>query len=339
MKENNTSQDIWEVIKKSKSPVCFIDSRFDFDAFGSAIALKLVIERELSKKLTLTWTQKIPEQVEKFLGKNAINEDVNPTNFDFSNVDLIICIDSGDLNHLSPTRDFTRPNGIPLINIDHHNSNSMYGDHNYVFKDYSSACLVLYKLITELNIDIGVEIANILLTGIVTDSGFFQFSAVKPYDLRAVAELMEKGADLFKICWGLNFHQSYDNMMQRKIIYNNLVVNFPEKYAYSSITLKEMRDNGIKSSKTLEAASDLIKRLDGVDYVFVIKESEENPECLKVSLRSHNPNFDVEAIAKAFGGGGHKPAAAATLPENIKTIEEAVHIVTEMVRRSNPAQG
>ena len=123
--------------------------------------------------------------------------------------------------------------------------------------------------------------------------------------------------------------------MEKAVIYSNLKLNKENKIAWSSISLKEMNEKGITSLEGLYPACDLIKQLEGIDFAFVIKESETNPGTYKASLRSHEPYYDVSKIAVALGGGGHKTASSTAVLKDAKTIQEAASIVFETAKKLN----
>ena len=310
MPKNNTPQEIWDAIMASKNPICCIDSRFDFDAFGSALALKEVMKEHV-KDLALTFDGQIPDKAKEMLDVSSVKTEMPPSEVDFSNYDLLIFLDSGNLEHISKTDNFSVPEGLKTVNIDHHAGNPFYGDLNYVIGGACSTCSVLYDILIALSLKINEKTAKYLLTGHVTDSGFFQYSCVKSDDLRKAAYLMDFGASFFDISWHLNFAETEDDYRYRTIVYKNLKVVKGKGYAYSTVLSSELNELKVDLNKVGAKASNLIDKLEGVDFVFVVKDSllDDGSKAYNVSFRSHNPDFSVLPLAVALDGGGHKMAA------------------------------
>jgi len=120
----------------------------------------------------------------------TINENVDPSTYDFSKHDVLIFLDTGNLNHISPIGDFVKPSGITLVDIDHHAGNTGYGDFNCV-KAYGSACTVLFELIKAWQFTIDIETLNAILIGIMLDTGFYQYCTVRRLLSLALAVSLE----------------------------------------------------------------------------------------------------------------------------------------------------
>jgi nanoRNase/pAp phosphatase (c-di-AMP/oligoRNAs hydrolase) len=166
---NNTPQEIYDFLRTIKNPVQFIDSRVDADALCSAFALYHVLKKHFDIELTLCYEKTISDrytqQFEGFLEVPPFQENIDPKTYDFSKHDCLICTDSGSIHHLSNMSDFEKPQGIKILNIDHHEGNQGYGDLNYV-KILGAACSVVYELLKKWDIKPEVQVANALLIGI-----------------------------------------------------------------------------------------------------------------------------------------------------------------------------
>jgi phosphoesterase RecJ-like protein len=333
-KTNNTFSEIWEAMLGGKSPICCIDSRPDFDAFCSALGLKEVLAKH-GIDLKLTWHNDVPKYVKEILDTRDIQENIDPKDVDFSKYDLLIMLDCGTSTHLSPDSDFEIPQNIKVINIDHHASNEYYGNLNYVDPEAASACLLLHRMIKNLDIPVDASTAKALMLGILQDSGQFHYKATKPEDLRAVADLMEKGADLFGTLWEMSFNISLDTMKLRGLTYTNLKVNKEKAYAYTTITKEEILRENIDINEALKP-SDSIKQLKDIRFIFAIREDMDTPGQYNVSFRSHDPSYDVSILAKKLEGGGHKPAAGGVI-RDATNMEEALDKVLEAIEEVESA--
>jgi len=330
--KNNTPKEIWEEIKKSKLPVCCIDSRFDFDAVGAALAMKEVMKNELDIDLRLTWHGKFPDIARELIDCSQIEEGIDISDIDLTEHDLLIALDSGEEEHISIKDGFVIPGGITKINIDHHASNPFFGDLNLVDGNIISTCSLLHGFFEELGIEISTKMYRLLLLGILEDSGRFNYDLTSSEDFRIAAFAIDKGVDLFKIIWALTFNEPEASMRYKGLVYKNLVVDKAEKYAYSSHTINELKDlDLLGKEQSFPHGSDLIKTLKDMDFVFILKEDVRNKGMYECSFRNHDPEVDVSAFAKALGGGGHKTAASGRF--KAKDTEEALSIAKATIKK------
>ncbi len=187
--------------------------------------------------------------------------------------------------------------------VDHHVSNPGFADINHIVADASSCAEVLTDLMDPDKIDRDIAIS--LYTGIIHDSGVFQYSNTSPHTMRCAALLMEKGFDHNKLIDESFNKRTYS---QNRILGYALMKSRQElggKVISSSITLEEMQRFHV-TQQDLDMIVSQLRLTDGAEAaVFVY---ERNPGDFKVSLRS-NEYLDVAEVAGAFGGGGHAKAA------------------------------
>jgi bifunctional oligoribonuclease and PAP phosphatase NrnA len=337
MKKDLTDpKDILHALLTSKNPVCFIDSRIDFDAICSALALRYVLKNNYNKNLLLNfeghinedWTDKCSE----FFTIEGINEGLDINKYDFSQHDLLICLDTGNLEHIALSYEFTPPLWIDIVNIDHHEQNPVYGTYNYV-KKYGSACTVLTELFDKWNIKIDKTLANILTLGIITDTGFLQYNGTTYHDLHFIAELVKAGANYYPLIHTLTFNDNEKDMLLRKIAYDNMHISKKHRAIYTIITNADLEKNGITMDDSYVSPADLLKQLKGVDFSFAVHELPE-PNVYKVSIRAHDESFDALKLAKTAGqGGGHHMAAGVHVKaENIEEAISKILTTSEQIR-------
>ena len=338
--QNNTPQEIWDVISKSKKPICCIDSRMDYDAFCSALLISELIEREFGVEVEITYTDDIPSDMKKKLSDlsklvGKINFKLDPIDIDFDKYDLLIITDSGTKNHISADKDFKLPEDITIINIDHHNSNDFYGHYNYVFT-YLSATAVLYDFIKKLNLKLDKRLATILSLGYLSDSGFLQYEGVRPDDYKNIAELMEDyGVVPSEVARLITFDESEDSIKCKQLVYKNASIDTDNRFVYSYITLDDFDEAGIDPKTKMRPlgirGSDLLKGIDNTDYIFFIKQKPDN--IYSVSFRSQSDKVDVSKIAEELNGGGHKMAAGGIVYD-ANSIREVVDKVIQAAKKT-----
>ena len=194
------------------------------------------------------------------------------------------------------------------INIDHHESNKEgVGEVNEVDPDISSTCELLYTLFDKKYMD--ADVARCLYTGMVTDTGVFQYSCTSPDTMRRAADLMEYGFDFPRLIQRSFYEKTY---LQSQILGRCLMesVRFMDGKCVVSWIDRKTQDFYQVSSKDFEGIVSQLRNIRGVDVsIFMYEESNQT---YKVSMRS-SEKVNVAKIAEKFGGGGHARAAGCTM--------------------------
>lgn len=187
--------------------------------------------------------------------------------------------------------------------IDHHISNLGFGQINYIRGDISSASEVLYNLLDEEKISRSVAMA--IYTGIIHDTGVFQYSSTSPDTMRIAGELMKKGFNFNKIIDESFYQKTYiQNQVMGRVLAESILLQHG-KLVVGYMKKKDM-DFYRVDGKDLEGIVSQLRLTKGVEAAIFIYESQ--PQTFKVSLRS-NGEVDVSKVAAFFGGGGHVRAA------------------------------
>ncbi|HEX5584867.1 bifunctional oligoribonuclease/PAP phosphatase NrnA [Gaiella sp.] len=199
--------------------------------------------------------------------------------------------------------------GSLAVNIDHHHDNTRFGDVNLVVDDASSTAEVLMDVFDELDVVPTPELAEALYTGVVTDTGRFQYSNTTPKALRLAARLVEEGADVGKV-----FVEVYESTPFAKLKLLARALEHAAELAEGRVVVSELTRADFESARAAEPFSegiiDHLRAVDGAELVALVRELPEGaPTRRKGSLRSHPRGVDVSAIARSFGGGGHRRAA------------------------------
>ena len=198
--------------------------------------------------------------------------------------------------------------------VDHHISNPLFADINVVDAEASSCAEVLYALMDPAGIDL--DIATSLYTGIVHDTGVFQYSNTRGETLRIAADLLERGVPASRII-DESFNQR--TMRQSRILGKVLqesMLYMDGKVIVGSVTLGDMSAFEV-SKKDLDGIFSELRLVKGVLAAVFFYETE--PSVFKVSLRS-NGNLDVSRAAGTFGGGGHIKAAGCTIEGRLPDV-------------------
>ena len=265
--------------------------RPDGDCVGSCLGLFLYVKKNYPGVDVQLYLEEPSEKLAFLKGFEQINS-FYP---DHEAFDLMICLDSASRERIGKAEKYFK-NAKHTVNIDHHVSNTMFADENYVDGQSSSASEEIYKFMDAALIDRDVAIA--LYTGIIYDTGVFKYPSTSPLTMQIAGELMK-----------------HDIPTDRIIDESHLA--FDGRVIYSTITQKELKEFGV-SSKELEGIVSQLRLTKGVIASAFLYETTAGD--IKLSLRSIAP-FDVDMIAQQFGGGGHVRAAGATLKG---TLEESV---------------
>jgi bifunctional oligoribonuclease and PAP phosphatase NrnA len=211
-----------------------------------------------------------------------------------------------------------------VVNIDHHHDNSRFGDVNLVVADASSTGEVLRDVFRELGVALTPEVAEPLYIALVTDTGRFQYTNTTPKALRLAAELVEAGADVHAV-----FQQVYESVEFAKL---KLLARALERASVleggrivvSNLLRSDFAEVGAAASYS-EGIIDYLRAVEGAELAVLIREppADEEPS-RRISLRASVDELDVSAIARLFGGGGHRQAAGFSSDASVEEIVERV---------------
>ncbi len=291
----------------------------DGDTLGAAVAFAEYLQT-LGKSVKIFCVTPVPEKF-NFLGNiHLISDDPNV----FLGLDAIAVLDCGDLRYAG-VNEILKDNLATIINIDHHATNQKYGHLNMVMPDASSTTQVIYDFFKINNIRITPTMATALLTGLITDTDNFSNSATSYTSLTASSELLRLGANWTIIHHSLVQNKSIAILKLWGLILSRLTKKVDSDLAYTYLTIKDLEQYGIDDDD-VEGISNFLNKLNGAKISLFIKETADGK--LKGSFRTTDDETDVSALAKKFGGGGHKKAAGFT---TVGTIDGVVNKITAMI--------
>lgn len=208
-----------------------------------------------------------------------------------------------------------------LIWIDHHRTNDGLGTIPLVDPAASSTCEIVHRLLREIGGPVPDATAMCLYAGIVTDTGRFQYEAVRPETLRVAAELREHDFDharLARVLYEDN-RTAYLRVLGVALSRVQLVPEADLVWTY--LTIADLEEADVRPHEA-DDLIDVVRTTREADVAAVIKQQRDGR--FKVSLRSRG-GHDVGAIAQGFGGGGHRLAAGYTSRHGLAgTVEELV---------------
>ncbi|MCW5551163.1 MAG: bifunctional oligoribonuclease/PAP phosphatase NrnA [Verrucomicrobiae bacterium] len=317
---------ILEVIRESQT-ICVVGHiRPDGDCIGSQLGLTLALQAE--GKQAVCWNEDPLPQKYRFLDPNRHFEKPR-TGAQF---DLVIATDCASLERLGKAGECAAQRKL-LINIDHHASNTRYGDLNWVSAREPSTGELIFRLLKIARWPITKQIADCLFTAVSTDTGSFQYATTRPGTFHVGAELVTRGANLAKIT--NEVYQSYPLSRARLLqhVYSKFKLTHNDRIAYFWLKQADLARTGAESNDT-EGLIDHIRAVEPVVVACVFEEIE--PEVTRVSLRSKSDKVNVSDICAQFGGGGHFAAAGARIAGRPLSVQRRV--VAAIRKAINAAQ-
>lgn len=290
----------------------------DGDAIGSLLGMTTALQ-QIGKTVTGALDDSVPAYLAFTPNSGSI---VNTLSGDF---DLMISVDSSDEERTGKIGEYGRQHSQTVINLDHHPTNTGFGDIHLVVPTAVSACEIVFDLLGYMGHDISEETAYVLLLGMVTDTLGFRVDSTTPRTLEIAQALMQKNAPLPEIMIKTLSSRSYEDVRLWKSSYPS--VQLDNGLIYARVTQEDLKEAG------LEKAGDggLVSHLVNVNEAFVSVVFKELPnEQVEIGFRSKK-GFNVGSLAFTLGGGGHTQASGCTvdgrLDEVIKRVIPMAHQV------------
>ena len=287
--------------------------RPDGDCVGSCLATYNYITTYYPQIEVSLYLQPIPN-IFKFM-KNA-DKIISDCTAD-KEFDLFIAQDCGDAKRLGNAAKYFE-SAEHTICVDHHVSNQNFAEHNYIFPDASSTCELIFELLPDERID--REIAECIYTGMVHDTGVFQYSCTSRKTMEIAGKLIEKGINFPKIVDETFFTKTYNQNRIMGLALMKSVLHLDGKCISSVITKQEMQEYDVLP-KHLDGIVSQLRVTKDVEVAIFLYELEDGE--FKVSTRSKEL-VDLSEIAVKFDGGGHVRAAGFSMKGEPEQIIEAI---------------
>lgn len=294
----------------------------DGDSLGSSLALMQGL-RKIGKEAYILSKEEIPGDF-RFLPCSDIIDGKSFTVL--PNTECVIVLDCGDVKRINADLDLNNKD-YTIINIDHHISNDLYGDLNYVDTNASAMSETVYQMLRIMGIKIDKDMATCLYTSLITDTGSFKYSGTTSVTHTIAGDLINTGIDFSEI------HRIvFDNKKFHTIKLHGKAIEKMEligtEICIMVITKEMLSELGLDSETDTSDIINIGMQVDSVETTALIKEADNG---VKVSLRSKS-KVDVRKVAEGFGGGGHIRASGLRL-EN-KTVDEAKELIINELKIS-----
>lgn len=301
--------DLIATVRAGRRFVVASHQRPDGDAIGSAMAMALAL-RTMGKEATVVTDAVPPVFLQPFPGVDGMQITTSVT----VRYDAALIMECGDLSR-------TGVAGLdrsPVVNIDHHPGNLSYGAINWIDEAAAACGEMVCTLIDALGVPLTPDIATHLYLAVLTDTGSFHFSHLTPWTYEVARRAVEAGADPQ---WIAQTHYDSNSLARVRIfgaVLNDMVIQNEGKVALLAITRKAMSDLG-GTSDDLEGLINFPLTVKEIEAVAFFKEAGDHD--WRVSLRSKGA-VNVGAIARHFGGGGHKNAAGCSTTGDLTAVQK-----------------
>lgn len=287
------------------------------DAIGSELALALAL-RKAGKTATVLNSDPVPDNLLFLPGADSVRSEE-----DGSRYEVAVIVDCGSLERTGRVGSELRK--CPLtVNIDHHVTNGRHGDHCLIDPEAAATGVLIYRILSALEIPFDEQIAVNLFVAILTDTGSFRYSNANPEAFDVAGEMVRRGVDPWSVA-----EQVFETQPRERISLLGRVLaslEFDGDGRIAAITTMRKDLDEFRSRKdSLEGFINYPRSIAGVEIAVAFR--EEGDGTYRVSLRSKG-KVDVARIATGFGGGGHRSASGCsvhgTLPDVKRRVFEAL---------------
>ncbi len=297
--------------------------RPDGDCIGSTLAMYNYIRDRYPEAEPHIFLQIVPN-IFKFLHRS---EEICLDYPDMEPLDLFIALDCASAERVGKAAKYSESAKHTLC-IDHHETNGAFAEYNYIFPEASSTCELVYELLPKECIT--KEIAECLYTGIIHDTGVFQYSCTSPKTMQIAGDLMARGIDYPTIVDKTFYEKTYRQQRLMGLALEKCRLYLDGACILTYLTQEEM-DAFDALPKDLEGIVSQLRMTKGVRVaVFFYPSAEEAG--YKFSTRASGDGINLARLAQQYGGGGHAKAAGFSMDGEIpELIEEIVGRIRELL--------
>lgn len=291
----------------------------DGDALGSALGLALYLESR-GKSVEILCQHNAPRNLRFLPTVERVRQE--PSRSDHQ---LGIIVDLDSFERLGTTAPFFETMS-PLIVIDHHVPHEAPGDLRIINTGAAATALMITNILEALGAEITPDMATCLYTGISTDTGSFRFRNTSPDAMMAAAILLEKGANLELVSEEIFQSRQLSSARLLGHALETMKLDMDERLAWSCLSFRDFEWAKATDEDTEGFVNELLS-IETVQIAALLREAK--PGKIRCSLRSRR-GFDVAAVAREFGGGGHKNAAGCNFEGD---LADAEYQIVEGMRR------
>ncbi len=308
-------------LKNSQSVLLATHSNPDGDAIGSLTAMGLALVA-LNKTTTLYSESPIPAVYRFVPAVDRVVSQFHGTN----NFDTAVILDCGDLQRVGKAASAISQIQT-VINVDHHVTNTGFGDIQIVDTSACATAEIVYRIIKGLDVSIDRDMAVSIYTGILTDTGSFRFSNTNRHAFSICEEMIKQGVNPYHIAQHVYGTYSLGRIKLLNLALDSIEISKNGKMSLMTLT-REMLDETKTQPEDADGLINYARRIEAVKVAVLIQEhkNDENKtgkNLFHVSLRSDG-EIDVASIASSFGGGGHASAAGFSVQSTLSDLKSQI---------------
>ena len=285
----------------------------DGDALGSLLGASLGLKK-LGKKTYPTWGATPPSMPPGYGFMPGAADLITPV--ELPSVKTFWALDCGAGDRLGMVEETAR-RAETLINLDHHPGNDEFGTVNVVVTTAASTAELVAYMLMDLGVEIDKDIATCLYTGILTDTGNFQYASSTSETMRLAADLLDQGVEKTRIAQEVYESAPFGLLALAGRVLSRAKLHADERLVYSIVTHEDLRVTDVVMEEA-DGLMDLLRSTRDADVAILFKEQGDG--VYKASLRSKGA-ISVGAIARARGGGGHELASGFTTDDVDGAVE------------------
>ena len=308
------AKEVARVLRGYDSYVVVSHVRPDGDALGSTTAMVQIL-KALGKRVVAYNPSPIPHRLDFLPYLDTISQEMPAVA-----PEVTLCVDCGGTQRVTP--EFATVGQFSL-NIDHHATNTMFADLNWVDSSKAAVGVQMYELAKELGVEFTPDLATSILTAITTDSGGYRYSNTDSYLLRIASEMMDAGASLPDICQRVYESKTREEVTLIGRVYSRLAFDCGGALVHSELRWADYTEVGGIDHEP-EGLSGDIRAIEGVELSILFHELDNGG--LRANFRGKGA-VDCSALAAYFGGGGHRNASGYFNPA-VRYEEEKARVLT-----------
>lgn len=306
--------DIIKAIHEGENFLITAHVRLDGDALGSELAVYLML-KDMGKKAVVYNQDRTPERYQFLPAAHNITHSIS----NIEQYDTCIVLDCSDLERVGEEADNIQKIKR-LINIDHHVSNNGFCPLKMLDAKASSTGELVFRLMQEMRVKMSRDICTNLYAAIITDTGSFRYSSTTKETFMVAGVLVGEGANPQRIAEGIYESDSPARLKLLAKALSTLSLDLESKVGSMVVTQKDLQETGAAWEHT-EGFVDIPRTVRGIEVSVLYTQRGENN--FKLSLRS-KAKFNVEKVARRFGGGGHIHASSCWMKGDIETIKSQI---------------
>ena len=306
-------QAAFEALEQAQRIVLITHFKPDGDAIGSLLGLANAL-REPGKNVIAVVDEGVPPYLRFNPGSDTVLSKLTTGEFD-----VFVSLDSSDEERTGEAGIYARAHSKLVINVDHHPTNTGFGQIYVVVPSAVSTTEIVYDWLNQVGLPITQNVAIPLLTGLVTDTMGFRINSVNERTLQIASALMHAGAPLNDIMARTLGSMSWKSLQLWKLALPT--VQIANRVVSADITQEMLKSAGLGQSTDTAGLISFMNSVDESRVAVIFREIPDGK--IELGFRA-KPGYDVATVALSLGGGGHRLASGATISGTLEEVKAKV---------------